>query len=432
MSSFLLFLAFIVVLMIFLSIGLPVAVSMGLTGTLGALIFFSPKVLNQLATIAFDESSSFILIVVPLFILMSETISASPIGAQLFKTTQLWLGRIPGALAMGAILTSTGFAAVSGSSPVTAATVGKMAVPEMIKAGYDPKLAAGSTAAGGTLGILIPPSIALILYGVITETSIGALFMAGFLPGLLIASLFAITIFIMVKRKPEMAPKINETGNWKEKFISLRSVLPILILLVFVMGSIYSGITTPTESAAIGAAIAILIVGVMRYLTKDNLKLIFSNTVKTTGMFLFLIIGGIFSSFILNRLGIPQGMADMLLSQNLSPWAILIMINLLLLVLGMFLDPMSILVIIIPIFFPTIISLGYDPVWFGIMVTINVEIAAITPPVGFNIFVLKSVLPEMKLSDIIRGSFIFIIPLIVGLIIIIIFPEIVLFLPSRM
>ncbi|WP_153731469.1 TRAP transporter large permease [Sporosarcina obsidiansis] len=432
MESFLLFLAFIVVLMIFLSVGLPVAVSMGLVGTLGVLIFFSPKVLSQLATITFAQSSSFILVVVPLFILMSEIISASPIGSQLFRTTQLWLGRVPGALAMGTILTSTGFSAVCGSSPVTAATVGRMAVPEMIKNDYDPKLAYGSTAAGGTLGILIPPSVALIMYGVITETSIGDLFIAGFLPGLMIAGLLCLTILVMILRNPSLAPVQKTKSSWKDRFVSLRSVLPILVLVILVMGSIYTGVTTPTESAAVGAAVAFVIVAVMGYFSRKNFKQIFINTVHTTGMFLFLIIGGMFSSFILNRLGIPQGMAEMLLGFDLEPWMILVLINILLVILGMFLDPMSILVIIIPIFFPTVMALGYHPVWFGIMVTINVEIAAITPPVGFNIFVLKSVLPDAKLSDIIKGSLIFVIPLVIGLILIILFPEIVLYLPNKM
>ncbi|MBS8266494.1 TRAP transporter large permease [Mesobacillus boroniphilus] len=432
MESFLLFFAFIIALMLFLSTGISVAVAMGMIGVIGTILFISPNALAQLSSITFSNSTSFVLMVVPMFVLMTEVISSSPIGAQVFRTTQLWLGRFPGALGMGTVLTSTGFAAICGSSPVTAAAIGKIAVPEMIKQGYSQRLAIGATAAGGTLGILIPPSVALILYGVITETSIGKLFIAGFLPGALIAVLLCLTFLIIALVKPEMVPVVRTKVKWSERFLSLRSVLPIVILVFFVMGSIYTGFTTPTESAAIGASTALAIVGLMGYLGRKNIIEILSNTVKTTGMFLFLVIGGVFSAFVLNRLGIPQSMATSLLGLDIPGWVIIVLINILLLVLGMFLDPMSILVIVIPLFFPTVTALGYDPIWFGIMVTINIEIAAISPPVGFNLFVLKSVVPDVSLGEIIKGALIFIVPLLIGLIIIILFPEISLFLPNRM
>ncbi|MGE7273173.1 TRAP transporter large permease [Brevibacillus panacihumi] len=432
MESYLYFGAFIIALLAFLATGISVAVAMGIIGVLGTLIFISPNALSQLGSIALNQSSSMVLIVVPLFVLMSEALAASPIGSNLFRTAQLWLGRIPGALGMSTILTSAGFSAVCGSSPVTAATIGSVAVPEMVKNGYDRKLALGLTAAGGTLGILIPPSVAMILYGVITETSIGALFIAGIVPGLMIAGLLCLTVWIKVLLNPQLAPPVKTSVTWGERMGALKSVLPVLLLGVAVMGAIYSGIATPTESGAVGAAVALIIVGVSGYLAIHSLKRILENTVKTTAMFLFLVIGGMFSSFVLNRIGIPQGMAEILTSMDMPGWVIIVGINILLLILGMFLDPMSILVIMVPIFFPTVISLGYDPVWFGILVTINTEIAAITPPVGFNLFVLKNVIPKVTIAEVTKGALIFILPLAVGLLLLIFLPEIALFLPSMM
>lgn len=413
-----------------LATGLPVAISLGLVGIVGGTILISPVMLDQLPVIAFTQSSSIIMLIAPLFILMSEAISSSSIGTQLFRAIQLWLGRIPGSLAMGAVIACTGFSAVCGSSPVTAATIGKIAIPEMEKLGYSRRLALGATAAGGTLGILIPPSIALVLFGVITETSIGDLFIAGIIPGILIALLLCLTVFIMVVINPSLAPSASKKISLKEKFKVLPGVLPLLILGLLVIIFIYTGITTPTESGAFGAIFALIIILAMKQLSIKGLFNILNNTAKTTGMFFLIVIGGMFFSFILTRLGIPQGMASFILGMDLSGWVIILLINVLLFVLGMFLDPMSVLVIVVPMFFPTVIALGYDPVWFGIMVTINAELGAITPPVGLNLFVLKSVVPNVKMSDVIMGSIIFILPLTVGLILVVLFPEIALFLPN--
>ncbi|MBM4764837.1 TRAP transporter large permease subunit [Bacillus sp. B15-48] len=426
----LMFSAFIIVLLVLLATGLPVAISLGIVGAIFGVTMISPGMLDQLSLIAFSQSSSFVFIIAPLFILMSEVISNSRIGTQLFQSTQLLLGRLPGSLGMGAVLTSTGFAAVCGSSPITAATIGKIAIPEMKKLGYSQKLALGATAAGGTLGILIPPSIALVLYGIITETSIGDLFIAGIIPGILIAFLLCLTIFVLVLKNPSLAPKINKKVGLRVKLRSLVPVFPILILALIVMGSIYFGIATPTESAAFGAVGAIIIVWVMKQLSFKSMSTILSNTINTTGMFFLLVIGGVFASFILTRLGIPQGLANLVLGLDIPGWAVILIINIFLIILGMFLDPMSVLVVVIPMFFPTVVELGYDPVWFGIMVTINAEIGAITPPVGLNLFVLKSVIPDVKMSEVISGSLIFIVPLVVSLVMVVLFPELALYLPS--
>ena len=424
------FVVFAAALLLFLTTGVPVAVATGLIGMIGTYIFVSPFAVSHIATVAFSTSSYFVLAVVPLFILMGEALAVTGIGRDLFRTAQLWLQRIPGSLAVGTIFACTGFSAVCGSSPVTSATIGAMAVPEMERHGYDRRLALGVTAAGGTLGILIPPSIAMILYGVITETSIGDLFIAGLLPGILIAGLLSSTVVLLAVSRPQLAPGLSRDWTWSERFVSLRVVFPVLLLSVLVLGSIYFGVATPTEAGAVGAAGALVIAAIYRRLDRDIVGRIFGNTVRTTAMFMLLLVGGLFSAFMLTRLGVPQGMAQALIALELPPWAVVILINLLLIALGMFMDPMSVLVIIVPVFFPAILAMGYDPVWFGILVTINIEIAAISPPVGFNLFVLKSVVPGAELSDVIAGSLIFIVPLIVGILLLILFPQIALLLPG--
>ena len=424
------FVIFIAALMLFLATGMPVAVATGLLGIVGAVLFISTDALRQLATITFTQSSSFVLVVAPLFVLMGEALSVTGIGRDLFKAARLWLRRIPGALAIGTIFACAGFAAVCGSSPVTAATIGTMAVPEMRHHGYDRRLALGVTAAGGTLGILIPPSVPMIIYGVITETSIGDLFLAGIVPGILMAGMLSLTVFYLVWRNPERAPPVTDVGTLGERVRSLASVLPVVLLAVLVLGSIYAGVATPTEAGAVGAAGALAIAACARTLNRDTVGRILGNTVRTTAMFLLLLVGGLFSSFVLTRLGVPQGMATFLTSLDVAPWLIIVLINILLMILGMFMDPMSVLVIMVPVFFHAVVALGYDPVWFGIIVTINIEIAAISPPVGFNLFVLKAVIPDTELSEVVAGALIFIVPLAAGIGALILFPEIALFLPQ--
>lgn len=427
------FAVFMGALIVVLATGAPVAVATGLLGVLGVYLFLPPAAMSQLANIAFSQSSNYVLVVVPLFIMMGEALSVTSISKDLFTAARLWLRRLPGALAVATIFACACFAAVCGSSPVTAGTIGKMSVPEMIRNRYDPGLAFGATAAGGTLGILIPPSIPMILYGVITETSIGSLFIAGIVPGLMIAVFLVATVMLKVWRDPNIAPHGEAFQvSRREKLQSLGSVGPVLVLIVAVLGSIYAGIATPIEAGAVGAAGALIIARAMGFLKRTEMGLILSNTVATTAMFVLLIIGGLFSAFVLARLGIPQGMATWLVSSDVPPWLILVFINFLLVVLGMFMDPMSLLVMIVPVFFPAVVALGYDAVWFGVMVVVNLEIAAITPPVGFNLFVLKSVVPNADMREIINGSLIFVAPLAIGIGILIAWPEVALFLPRLM
>lgn len=430
--SLLWFGAFVVALVLLLALRIPVAVSMGLIGIAGTSLLVSPAAVVQLANVAYSQTGSFVLIVVPLFVLMGEVIAVSGLGASLFRAAAVWLGRLPGGLAIGTIAACTGFAAVCGSSPVTAATMGAMAVPEMIKHGYSKRLALGATAAGGTLGILIPPSVPMILYGVITDTSIGKLFMAGILPGLMMALLLSLTVMIQVVLRPQDAPRITTAVPTRERMRATGESAPVIIIALMVIGSMYGGYATPTEAAAVGAAAAILVAVLMRKLRGRLFHEALDRTVRTTGMFMLLLIGGIFSSFVLTRLGVPQGLSAFLVGLDVPPWAILVAIYVFLLVLGMFMDPLSILVILVPIFLKTVVDLGYDPIWFGILVTIKTEIAAITPPLGFNLFVLRSVVPEATLGDVTAGSLIFIVPMLVGVVLLMLVPEIALFLPDML
>jgi len=430
-EAFLWFLAFVGALVLFMALRTPVAVGLGLIGALGSAAFISTGALTQIANIAYTQGTSFVLVVVPMFVLMGEVIAFSGLGSALYRAAALWMRRLPGGLAAATVLACAGFASVCGSSPITAATIGSISVPEMIRNGYDRRLALGATAAGGTLGILIPPSIPMILYGVITETSIGKLFIAGIVPGLMMAGLLILTIVIQVWWKPELAPRLAEPSLPRERWRALGEVFPVVVLAIGVIGSIYGGIATPTEAGAVGAGAAIAIAALMSRLKFALLKSALDAAVRTTAMFLLLLIGGLFSSFVLARLGVPQGMSELLTSFSARPWMIIVLINLMLIVLGMFLDPMSILVIVVPIFLDAVRAIGYDPVWFGVMVTIQIEIAAITPPVGFNLFVLKTVAGAgTDMNDVIRGSLLFVAPLLLGIVLLVLFPQIALWLPG--
>lgn len=431
MDAYLLFGLFIAVLLLLLTTGAPVAVSLGMIGILGTLLFGNPGQLARLANIAFSRSGDFVFLVIPLFVFMGAVLAEGRIGEDLYICAQRWLGRLPGALAIATIFAAAAFGSVCGSSPVTARTIGAISVPEMVKRGYDLRLALGATAAGGTLGIMIPPSIAFIIYGIVTETSVGKLFLAGVLPGILLACMLSITVMVVVRLRPQMAPAV-EPCSWRKRIVSLKGVWPAAVLCVAVLGSIYFGIATASESAAVGALGSLLLAFGMRRLSKKGLLGVMLTTVSTASMIMLILVGGLFASFILSRFEIAQGMAAALSGLPIGRWGVMILINVFLLVFGMFLDPLSIAVITLPVFFPTIVQLNFDPIWFGVIMTLNLELAAISPPVGFNLFVLKGVVPEADMKSVILGSLLFVIPLVLVMVILSVFPLIALWLPSLM
>jgi C4-dicarboxylate transporter DctM subunit len=421
----------IVVLVILLGLGTPISFCVGFLGVVGILTYLDAATLYQIAEIAADSGTNLFMLTLPLFIFMAEVVSFSGVGDDLYTAAHNWLSWLPGGLAISSIATCTGFAAISGSSPATAATVGLVSIPEMIKRGYNRKLAVGSIAVGGTLGILIPPSITMIIYGVITEVSIGKLFVAGIIPGIILSFILSIAIALAVKVKPDLAPRIQAV-SWGERVSSLKHVWAFVVLALSIMGSIYAGIATPTESAAIGATLSLVIALLYRRLTVKSIHGALLRTVAVTAMIMFLVIGGSVFAFLLSTLTIPQYVTESITALNVSRWSIMIMINFILLVMGCLLDPMAIMVIILPIIFPIVTRLGFDPVWFGIVVTINVEMGMITPPVGLNLFILKGAVPGIDMKDIVRGSLPFLLLLMLGLIIIMVFPSLATWLPGRM
>ncbi len=431
MTTGLLTIFLLLILILLLGLGTPISFCVGFLAVAGIFSVLDLGVLYQIAEVAADSGTNLFMLTLPLFVLMAEVVQFSGVGDDIYTAAHDWLSWLPGGLAISSIATCTGFAAISGSSPATAATVGLVSIPEMIKRGYNRELAVGSIAVGGTLGILIPPSITMIIYGVITEVSIGKLFVAGIIPGIIMSVILCAAIGIAVKLKPTLAPRI-EGVSWKQRFDSLKRVWAFILLAISIMGSIYLGIATPTESAAIGATFAMGIALFYRRLSVKALHGALLRTVSVTGMIMFLVIGGNSLAFFLSTMSIPQYITDTILGMGLSKWAIMIMINVVILIMGCLLDPMAIMVIILPIIFPIVMQLGFDPVWFGIVVTMNVEMGMITPPVGLNLFILKATVREVTMRDIVRGSLPFVVLLMVGLALVMMFPSLATWLPGRM
>ncbi|MGH8605628.1 MAG: TRAP transporter large permease, partial [Gammaproteobacteria bacterium] len=325
--------------------------------------------------------SDYILVAIPLFILVAQILLAGGVGRDLFAVGDVWLRHLPGGLAVAAIFSCAVFAAISGSSVATAATVGLVAIPEMTRRGYPRRLVLGALAAGGTLGILIPPSIPMILYGSITQQSIGALFSAGILPGILLTGLFAAYASFAVGRQVSREP----SASWEERFGALRKAFWGLLTPVIIVGGLYAGIFTPTESAAVGVVYSLIITMLIyRSITWRDLPDILLKTVKDSTMILMIIVGALLFGRVLTVLRVPQEITALVTSQEMSKWLVLVAIIVLLTIMGMFLEVASVLLITIPILFPIISALGFDPIWFAVVFVIVMEMALITPPVGLN------------------------------------------------
>jgi C4-dicarboxylate transporter DctM subunit len=419
-------------LLVFMAIGVPVAFAMGVTATIMVFIFLNPAMLIQMARMSFVVSTSHLFLVAPLFVLMAGVVSHSDIAERAYLAATKWFNRVPGALPVSTIAACSAFAAISGSSPATAAAIGYASIPEMLKHGYSKRMAVGVVAAGGTLGILIPPSVVMVIYGILTETSIGSLFMAGIIPGLFLATLMVGYVIIESMREGTAKP-IEVLVTWRDRFTSLKGIWPVMLLFLIVMGSIYSGLATTTEAAALGALGALLLTIHRKDMRNGGLNKVLLTTAQTTTMLMMLIIFGSFFGFVVSRLGIAHGMIEAVTTANLQPWVVLTLYIVVLLILGCLMDPASMMVITLPLAFPVLSKMGYDPVWLGIIVTIAVEIGMITPPVGLNLFVLKGIVPkEVTMTDIMAGSAPFILVMLVGLLVIVLFPQIALWLPQMM
>ena len=414
-------------LLVLLAIGVPVAFSLGASGLLGMVLFMpGDGALEQIPILAYKALDDFVLCAVPLYILMSAILLKGKVGEDLFDLGNKWLRHLPGGLGIATIVACGIFAAITGSSVACAVTVGAIAIPEMLKRGYDRSVVLGAVAGGGTLGILIPPSIPMILYGSITGESIGQLFMSGVLPGVLMTVFF---IFIVVYRSRHL--KLEKKAPLSERCAALKGSIWGLLLPVIVVGGIYTGAFTPTEAAAVGTVYALFITFVIyRTLSVKDLPGILMETVGTSAMIFAIMIGASLFGFVLTILQVPQALTMMVAEVEVSRWVFFILINLLLLFLGCILETVSIIFITVPILYPIIKQLGFDPIWFNVVMQINMEMALITPPVGMNLFVLKGVSPESRMEDIIRGVIPYIGVMAVEILFLCFVPELATWLPS--
>jgi tripartite ATP-independent transporter DctM subunit len=432
MSSELTGLFGILLLFVFLAFRMHIGLAMALIGFGGVSLIVNLKAgLNLLGMVPWTEGSSYSLSVIPLFILMGQFAFVSGISQDIYEAVNDWMGHLRGGLAMATIVACSMFAAVCGSSLATGATMAKVAIPEMQKYGYDPRLATGSVAAGGTLGILIPPSIGFIIYGILTEESIGKLFMAGILPGILLSFLFLLAIIIQCRFNPNIGPKVEPT-TWTTKFKSLYGTWPMLSLFVLVMGGIYFGFFTPTEAAGIGAFGAFVITVLKKKMSYVSLVESLLVTGNMTAMIFLIIIGAnIFSSF-LALTGIPFMLAESVATLQLPRMIVLLIILLIFVMLGCVMDCFAIMILMVPILFPVIQAMDFNPIWFGVIMVIVLEIGLITPPVGLNVFVIKGAVPTVSITKIFQGVWPFLIAAVVCVFAIILFPQIALFIPSKM
>jgi C4-dicarboxylate transporter, DctM subunit len=414
--------AIIAMLLVFVGLGVPVAFSMGLSGFVGVLLFLPPNRLHNLGNIFYDRGTEFTFVVVPMFILMAALIAQSGLAAASYTAAQRWLNRLPGSLAASSIVAATAFAAISGSSPATAATIGLVSVPEMIKRGYSARMATGAVAAGGTLGALIPPSVVMIIYGIVTETSIGKLFIAGIVPGLLLSALLILYTVAWARLAPGTAPSLG-TVSWRERWSALKPLWGVIVLFFAVMGSIYSGAATVEEAAAVGVAVAFIAAVVNGEMSLARLRESLLQAARTSAMVMFLLGSGFFLSFLMASLNVPQGLAEVALASGLNRWVLFLGFTVVLIVLGFVMETISIMIIFMPLVFPLFVKMGFDPIWIGVVTTVNVEIGMITPPVGLNLFVLRSVLPaEVSTRDVLEGGLVYTIPMLLGLGLVIAFP----------
>jgi C4-dicarboxylate transporter, DctM subunit len=416
------------------AMGVEIALALGMVGIIGLLYLKGWTIgLGVVGSIAWTNATSFSFVAVPLFVFMSGILLHSGIGRGLYTAVARWVSFLPGGLAVASIFSCAIFAAISGSSVATAATIGMIAIPEMERRGYERGLICGSLAAGGTLGILIPPSIPMIIYGVMTETSIGHLYMAGIVPGAILALLFATFVVVYAMIWPDRAPRVAEDrGSFLEKLRSFYEVAPVALLIVVVLGSMYLGIVTPTEAAALGSAVSLLLAAIGRRLTWPTLRDAFHSTVRTTSMVMLIIIFASVFSHVIALIGAPRALLDTVVALDMPRWAFFVVVFAFLLVVAYALEELSVMIIILPLLFPLVTGLGFDPVWFGIIMIVWLEIGFITPPVGLNLFVIQGLTPGATARDLMLGTTPFVLLMVLLVTLLFLVPDLALWLPRQM
>jgi len=414
-------------------VGVPVAIALGITGVLGfAFLNGFDSAMFILGSGPFEAIAPYSLSVVPLFLIMGIFASHAKLSTDLFNAANAFVGQFRGGLAMATIGACAGFGAISGSSLATVATMGRVAMPEMRRAGYDDSLSAASIAAAGTLGVLIPPSILLIIYGLLTQQSIGQLFSAAIIPGIIATVLYGIAVAVKVRISPELACKTSGQLSWRIRLTHLTTAWPIIGLFLLVIGGIQVGLFSPTEAASVGAGGAILLAFRRKNLNKAVILAVMWESAEMTGMVYLVMIGAALFNYFIETTGLPQLLIDLVHGSGLSSLAILICVLIFYVLLGSIMDAMSMILLTIPFVFPMINALGYDPIWFGVVIVTVAELGLITPPIGMNLFVIQGTVPDLQSHTVIRGILPFICADVVRLIILVAAPGLVLWLPNLM
>jgi tripartite ATP-independent transporter DctM subunit len=414
-------------------LGMPIGVAMGAVGFFGyAWVMGWNSALNMLSLAPYSAVATYVLTVVPLFVLMGHIANETGIGRELYAAAQTWLRHRRGGLAMATVAACAGFAAISGSSVATAATMTTVALPQMRKLGYDPKLATGSVAAGGTLGILIPPSVIFLIYGFLTEQSIGRLFLAGIVPGILLTLLFIATIAIVAWRDPGLAPQTQVRASLAERVLALREVWAVAALFALVIGGMYGGAFTATEAAGVGAFGTLLVALMRGRLSWAGLWRALASTVETVAIITVILIGAVVLGYFLAVTQLPMKLAQALADSGLSATSIMLMIIAAYLVMGAFMDELAMILLTVPILFPVVQAIGYDPIWFGVIIVIVCQAGMIAPPVGLNVFVISGMVKDVPMADIYRGILPFLAAMVVLLAILMALPDLALYLPRTM
>ncbi|MGE0348636.1 TRAP transporter large permease [Hydrogenophaga sp.] len=433
MSALAIGLLIFVVTILVLATGLPIAFGLGAVALLFMVVFDGWNSVHFVPETIFAGLSDFTLVSLPMFIIMGAAVASSRAGSDLYEALSRWLHRVPGSLVISNIGACALFSALTGSSPATCAAIGKMGIPEMRKRGYDADLATGAIAAGGTLGILIPPSITMILYGIASETSIGRLFLAGVIPGLLLTGLFmAWALFLSWKRGTVLLDH-DRIYSLKEKLELLPRLLPFIVVIIGVVYALYGGIATPSEAAGVGAALCLVMVIVIYRVWKPmDLWVILRDGLRESGMLLLIIGTSILFGYMMSSLQVTQSVAEAIGEMQVNKWVVLAAINVLLLVAGCFLPPAAIILMTTPILMPVITAAGFDPIWFGVILTINMELGLITPPVGLNLFVINGITPDVRLPTILKGAIPFMLCMVLAIVILCVFPELATWLPQKL
>ncbi|MBW8635938.1 TRAP transporter large permease [Hoeflea sp. WL0058] len=422
-----------IALMALFASGMPIAFALGAVSVAALLFTEGTSSLDILGETFFAGLNSFTLVSIPMFILMGAAVASSPAGKDLYEALDRWLNRVPGGLVLSNLGACSIFAALSGSSPATCAAIGKMGIPEMRQRGYPAEIATGSIAAGGTLGILIPPSITMIVYGIATETSIGRLFIAGILPGLLLTGLFMLWSIYSCWRQGLSLKSMADRYSWKQKFEVLPRVLPFMAIIAGILYVLYGGVATPSEAAGVGALFClVLVVVIYRMFRAKPIISMFRDTAKESVMIMMIIAASELFAFTLSLTFVTQSIAEWISMLDVNRWVLMAMINAFLLVAGFFLPPVAVILMTAPILLPIILQAGFDPYWFAVILTINMEIGLITPPVGLNLYVINGIAPDIRLQTILRGSLPYVMCMVLAIVILCIFPGIVTWLPTAL